>query len=82
MRVEVMYRGRASVHQSMETKANRAAQFCSCGLLNIFTSASHTSYETCIYLSALSGSLADPCKTQTPLHLLTSSQEDQDFEIL
>lgn len=29
MRVEVIYSGRASVHHSRETKASRAAQFCS-----------------------------------------------------
>ena len=29
MRVEVMYRGKASVHHSSDTNASSAAQFCS-----------------------------------------------------
>ena len=38
--MEVIYSGRASVHHNRETNASRAAQFCSWGFLNIFTSAS------------------------------------------
>lgn len=35
MRVDVMYRGKASVHHSSDTNASSAAQFCSCGFLNM-----------------------------------------------
>jgi len=35
MRVDVIYRGSASVHHSSETNASSAAQFCSWGFLNM-----------------------------------------------
>ena len=45
MRAEVIYSGRASVHHNRETNASRAAQFCSWGFLNIFTSAADNKWH-------------------------------------